>query len=39
LRSSSIHECAEGTLILGDYTHTRHGNLATITGDRIIINT
>jgi hypothetical protein len=33
-----VHECAEGTLILGDYAHALHGNLATIAGDRLIVN-
>eukprot|EP00966_Prymnesium_polylepis_P217504 5034028-Prymnesium_polylepis.1 len=31
-----VHECAEGTLIVGDYAHALHGNLATIAGNRLI---
>jgi hypothetical protein len=33
-----VHECAWGTLILGDYAHALHGNLATIAGNRLILN-
>ena len=33
-----VRECEAGTLILGDYSRALHGNLATIAGDRVIVN-
>lgn len=33
-----VRECEAGTLILGDYSRVLHGNLATIAGNRMVIN-